>query len=267
MTTATRAEIRFMNLVGDRYLGLEQGRPGAPRLKPGAVIPIEQTSPALDLTVLFDGFKPLFAALDPDTVNELSMNVVRTLQGEGGTVQSLLASTASLTNTLANRDQLIGEVVDNLSSLLGTVDSRHKQLSDLVIALKGWTGQLARDRKVIGSSIQNISDLTVVVSDLLTEGRPLLKTDLAQLRELMGRLAEPQNKALVVELLHRLPESLSDQTRTGTYGSWYNYYLCGFRGDITLPKLTANPVQQAILDQLQHNLSNIAFHSDAPRCN
>ena len=266
LTTASRAEIRFLNLVGDRYLGLRQGRPGAPRLKADGTISIRQTSPALDLTVLFNGFKPLFAALDPTTVNKLSMNLVRTLQGEGGTVQSLLASTASLTNTLANRDQLIGEVVDNLSTLLGTVDARHRQLNELVTALKGWTGQLARDRLVIGSSIKNVADLTVVVSDLLTKARPLLKTDVAQLRELMTRLAQPQNKKLVVELLHRLPESLTDQTRTGTYGSWYNYYLCGFRGDIRLPALTGNPTQKVLLSKLQGELSNIAFHSDAPRC-
>ena len=28
---------------------------------------------------------------------------------------------------------------------------------------------------------------------------------------------------------------MTDQTRTGTYGSWYNYYLCGFSGRIMLP--------------------------------
>ncbi|HWJ11293.1 MAG TPA: MlaD family protein, partial [Nocardioides sp.] len=87
MTTASRAEIRFLNLVGDRYLALEQGT-GADDAEPlsdGDTIPVERTKPALDLTVLFDGFKPLFAALTPDQVNELSMNLVQVLQGEGGT--------------------------------------------------------------------------------------------------------------------------------------------------------------------------------------
>jgi phospholipid/cholesterol/gamma-HCH transport system substrate-binding protein len=267
LTTRSRAEIRFLNLVGDRYLGLEEGRPGAPRLRPDGTLPVTQTSPALDLTVLFNGFKPLFSALDPKTVNELSMNIVRTLQGEGGTIQSLLASTASLTNTLANRDQLIGEVIDNLSTLLGTVNDRHQQLNHLVTALKGWTGQLARDRKVIGASISNMSQLTRVVAEFLTQGRPLLKSDIAELGELTKRLSKPQNTAIIKTLLDQLPEALTDQTRTGTYGSWYNYYLCGFRGDITLPKFAnVTPAVTALLDQLQKKLSSIAFHSDAQRC-
>ena len=35
-----------------------------------------------------------------------------------------MEKTASLTNALADRDQLIGEVIDNLDQTLETVDSR-----------------------------------------------------------------------------------------------------------------------------------------------
>ena len=114
---------------------------------------MEQTSPALDLTTLFNGFKPLFQALQPDDVNELTLNLVQVLQGEGGTVQGLLQKTASLTNTLADRDQLVGDVIDNLSTTLETVDSRSEQLTTLVTELKDWMQDLARDRKTIGSSL------------------------------------------------------------------------------------------------------------------
>ena len=92
LTTASRAEIRFLNLVGDRYLGLEQGTASdAEPLEPDDVIPVDRTSPALDLTVLFNGFQPLFQALNPTQVNELSLNLVQVLQGEGGTVAGLVA--------------------------------------------------------------------------------------------------------------------------------------------------------------------------------
>ena len=265
LTTASHAEIRFLNLVGDRYLALEEGADAhAEPLEADGTIPISQTRPALDLTVLFNGFQPLFQALNPQQVNDLSMNLVQVLQGEGGTVQGLLAKTASLTNTLADRDQLIGRVIDNLSQTLTTVDSRHQQLSDLVIGLKNWMAGLARDRDVIGSSIKNVSDLTVVVADLLRQGRPLVKSDVAKLRQLATLLNQKKNSANLVDLLDRLPESMTDQTRTGTYGSWYNYYICGFSGRITLPAgLGALPG----VKQLMSRLSHLEFHSTAPRCN
>ncbi|MCW2766944.1 MAG: virulence factor Mce family protein [Nocardioides sp.] len=264
LTTASRAEVRFLNLVGDRYLALEQGaEAGAAPLDQDATLPISQTSPALDLTTLFNGFQPLFQALKPSQVNDLSMNLVQVLQGEGGTVQGLLQKTASLTNTLADRDQLIGEVIDNLGQTLLTVDNRHAQLSDLIIELKGWMSDLARDRTTIGSSLENLSDLTVVVADLLKQGRPLVRSDVAALRRLATLLNEKKSSNVLTELFDRLPESMTDQTRTGTYGSWYNYYVCGFSGRITLPLLSGIPG----LSQLQDQLNKLNFHSSAPRCN
>jgi phospholipid/cholesterol/gamma-HCH transport system substrate-binding protein len=265
LTTASRAEIRFLNLVGDRYLALEEGADAdADRLGSGDTISISRTKPALDLTVLFNGFQPLFQALNPQQVNDLSMNLVQVLQGEGGTVQGLLAKTASLTNTLADRDQLIGEVVDNLGRTLQTVDGRHQQLGDLVVGLKNWMADLARDRDTIGSSLKNVSDLTVVVADLLRQGRPLVKSDVAKLRQLAALLNEKKSSAQITELFDRLPESMSDQTRTGTYGSWYNYYICGFSGRISLP---AGLGELPGVKRLTNQLNNLSFHSTAPRCN
>lgn len=266
LTTASRAEIRFLNLVGDRYLALERGaEAGAEPLDEDDTLPIEQTSPALDLTTLFNGFKPLFQALQPEDVNELSLNLIQVLQGEGGTVQGLLQKTASLTSTLADRDQLIGDVIDNLTTTLTTVDSRSAQLTSLVDELKGWMQDLASDRHTIGSSLSNISDLTVVVADLLRDGRPLLKADIAALRRLAGQLTEPASRASLIELLDRLPESMTDETRTGTYGSWYNYYVCGFSAEIRLPEIVGLPLP--LLRDLEKQLSSMNFRSTAPRCN
>jgi phospholipid/cholesterol/gamma-HCH transport system substrate-binding protein len=292
LTTTSRAEIRFLNLVGDRYLALEAGdeaggaipdamdgqsddgiggeRGGAnapstgTRLEAGATLPVGQTTPALDLTTLFNGFQPLFQALEPKQVNELSMNLVQVLQGEGGTIQELLANTASLTNSLADRDELIGQVVNNLTQTLDTVDQRHQELNTLVSELQRWMADLARDRNTIGSSLDNVSDLTVVVADLLREGRPIVKSDVVKLKQLAKLLNKPQNQQQITELLDRLPESMTDQTRTGTYGSWYSYYVCGFSGRITLPgNLGTIPGLQQVLD----GLGNLNFHSSAPRCN
>ena len=264
LTTASTAEIRFLNLVGDRYLALEEGEDAgdAETLDDGDTIPVEKTRPSLDLTVLFDGFKPLFQALTPDQVNELSMNLVQVLQGEGGTVRGLLEHTASLTTALADRDQLIGDVVTNLSETLDTVNRRHEQLSTLVIELKDWMKDLARDRETIGGSLDNISDLTVTVADLLHRGRPLLKRDIAALHDLAALINSPSQRREIVDLLDRMPEVMSDQIRTGTYGSWYQYYICGASVRIDLPVLGNIP----IINQIEEMITKFEFHSEVPRC-
>jgi len=282
MTTASGAEVRYLNLVGDRYLALTQGKPGAAPLNSGATIPENQTTPALNLTELFNGFQPLFQALTPKDVNDLSMNLVRVLQGEGGTVQGLLARTASLTNTLADRDQLVGQVINNLSGTLQIVDSRHKQLTQLLVQLRGWMGNLSKDRTEIGASLQNISGLTKQVADLVTRARPWAKQDIAQLRRVFAILNRPANQKVVSDTLDRLPTTLRRQARIGTFGSWYNYYLCDFTAHFTLPDIqdllpdaVANnallkPVfeqldkaRKAIEEQINNNAS---VYSTAERC-
>ncbi|WP_110205463.1 MCE family protein [Nocardioides daejeonensis] len=264
LTEASRAEVRFKNLVGDRYLALEEGldADGSEPLDEGDTIPNIRTSPALDLTVLFNGFQPLFTALQPDQVNDLSMNLVQVLQGEGGTVRSLLENAGSLTQTLADRDELIGEVITNLSQTLDTVNERSDELTTLVVELKGWMKDLADDRQVIGNSLENISGLTEEVASLLKSGRPLLKDDVALLRKVTRTLNQPQNQAILDELLKNLPEAMTDQVRTGTYGSWYSYYLCSVGGSIKLPILSEIPA----LDQLQKLLSSFSLKSTAKRC-
>lgn len=265
LTTASRASIRYLNLVGDRYLALDQGdAEGASALREGGTIPRSQTTPALNLTELFNGFQPLFQALQPSEINQLSLNLIKVLQGEGGTVGSLMSNTASLTNALADRDELIGQVVDNLSAMLKTVDDRHQQLSSLVIELRKWLTNVANDRNAIGRSVQNLSGLAVQLTTLLTQSRPYIKADVAQLRRVMRTLNKPANQKVLDEVLNRLPLMLQRQTRTGTYGSWYQYYLCDVQGKIILPTL-GKQIDQ-LLKPIQAQLNNMSFYSNAKRC-
>jgi len=264
MSDTSRAEIRFLNLVGARYLALTPGTGGGKKLDDGATIPKSRTQPALNLTELFNGFQPLFQALQPDEVNDLSMNLVKVLQGEGGTIGGLLEETASLTNALADRDQLIGQVIDNLSTTLQTVDERRGQLSSLVVELKNWLTNVADDRKAIGASVTNLSSLTEEVAALLTQSRPFLKADIAQLDKVMKILNKPANQKELDQLFDRLPVALARQARTGTYGSWYNFYLCDFDGRIVLPSF--GEATDKLLAPIQQRLNNLAFYSKESRC-
>ncbi|MEU9477468.1 MCE family protein [Streptomyces sp. NPDC048191] len=235
LLAGTHAVVRYRNLVGQRYIALTEGTgDGTRRLRPGGTIPLSRTRPALDLNALLNGFKPLFAALSPSDVNQLATEIVKTLQGEGGTVNSLLAHTASLTTTLADRDRLIGSVIDNLNTVLETLDKRGSRFSDLLTQLRRLVSGLSADREPIGKSLVSIADLTDVTSGLLKDARPPLKDDIAGLGELTGTLDKNENT--VEGVLKRLPNKLDKLTGTASYGSWFNFYLCDFDGRIVLPR-------------------------------
>ncbi|ONI73291.1 MCE family protein [Actinosynnema sp. ALI-1.44] len=233
------ATIKFRNLVGQRYIALTQGT-GSGMLAPGATIPLDRTRPALDLTELFNGFKPLFRALSPDDVNKLSYEIIQVLQGEGGTVESLLSHTASLTKTIADKDVVIGEVITNLNSLLETVNARGQQLSDLVVQLQQLVSGLAADRKPIGDAIQALSGLANTTSGLLNEAREPLRNDIAALGTLTKNLNDSEQ--IVEHFVKFLPTKVETLTRTASYGSWFNFYLCSASGQVALPPLITEPI-------------------------
>jgi phospholipid/cholesterol/gamma-HCH transport system substrate-binding protein len=253
VAVSTRALIRYRNLVGQRYVALMEGAGSDRRLPEGGVLPLQQTQPALDLTVLFNGFKPLFAALSPKDVNAFAFEVVQTLQGEAGNINSLLAHTASLTTTLADRDAVIGRTIDNLNEVLATVDERDQQLSTLLSELQRFVSGLAEDRQAIGASLTNIAGLAESTAGLVKDGRPAIRTDVQKLGEVTGTLDD--NRQLVDGFLKRFPTKLERVMRTATYGSWFNFYLCDFQGRVVIPA-----------GGTKVDTRTINYHSTAARC-
>ncbi|MBM0125676.1 MCE family protein [Pimelobacter simplex] len=236
---ATHATIKYRNLIGQRYISLTQEGDGGQRLKEEAAIPVDRTRPALDLTALFNGFKPLFQALSPDDINKLSYEIVQVFQGEGGTVEGLLSSTASVTQTLADRDQVIGELLSNLDYVLDHVADRDKQLTNLIDSFRSLVGGLNEDREAILGSLDSISELSVQTAALVTDIKDPFIKDIKELRKVAGNLDE--NRQEIDRALQVLPIKLTKIGRTATYGSWFNFYLCHFKATIKVPGLN-NPI-------------------------
>ncbi len=228
---STSAQIRYLDLIGNRYLELKRGEgDGAEKvLPPGGFIPASRTSPALDLDALIGGFKPLFRALDPQKVNTIATALITVFQGQGGTINDILDQTAQLTTQLGERDQAIGEVIKNLNIVLDTT-VRHRQQFDqtvnnlevLITGLKDHGDQLA-------GGTAHISNAAGTVADLLAEDRGLLHKSLNYLDAVQQPLIDQQDQ--LQDYLKKVPTALNMIGRAiGSYGDFVNYYAC----DVTL---------------------------------
>jgi phospholipid/cholesterol/gamma-HCH transport system substrate-binding protein len=225
LPASTTATIKYLNLVGQRYIELGQGTGAVDRvLKQGGTIPLAHTSPALNLTVLFNGFQPLFQALSPGDVNQLSSEIIAVFQGESPDLTALVATIGSLTNSLATKDQVIDAVIGNLTKVLHTVATRSGELGGLISSLSELVSGLAADRQSIGTAITSIGALTSATAGLLQVGRAPLHSDIGQLQRLATNLAD--NSPTVSTFLTDLPAKLADIARIASYGSWLNFYLC-----------------------------------------
>jgi phospholipid/cholesterol/gamma-HCH transport system substrate-binding protein len=224
LTDGTRAAVRYENLIGDRYLALEDGPGSVRRLLPGQTIPLAHTSPALDVDALIGGFRPLFRALDPDQVNTLSGELLQVFQGQGGTISSVLAQTSALTTTLAGRDQLIGQVITNLNTVLGTFATRDDQFAEGLDKLSDLVAGLSDRRTDVANGVAHINGAARTVADLLTDARQPIKETVVQTDRFAGQIEADHD--YVDDLVRTLPDAYQVLARQGLYGDYFGFYLC-----------------------------------------
>jgi phospholipid/cholesterol/gamma-HCH transport system substrate-binding protein len=224
LTEGSRAAIRYDDLIGGRYLALEEGAGGVKKLHAGATIPLTNTQPALDLDALIGGFRPLFRALSPDQVNALSSQLIAAFQGQGATIGSFLTQAASLTSTLADRDHLIGQVINNLNVLLGSLGDQSDQFAKSVDSLAELVDGLQARKHDIATGLAYANAASGSIADLLSQSRPAAKKVVHEADRSAGIIAADRD--YVDNLLNTLPDAYRVLGREGLYGDYFSFYLC-----------------------------------------
>jgi phospholipid/cholesterol/gamma-HCH transport system substrate-binding protein len=224
LTQGSRAVIRYNDLIGGRYLALEEGAGDTKKLNVGGTIPLSNTSPALDLDALIGGFRPLFRALDPDQVNALSGQLIKAFEGQGDTIGSFLTQAATLTNTLADRDQLIGQVIVNLNTVLGSLGDQDTQFAKAVDSLSTLVSTLAGNRRGISDSIAYTNAASGSLADLLDQSRRPITKAVHETDRAAGIIVGDHD--YVDSVLKRLPDAYRTVSRLGLYGDYFSFYLC-----------------------------------------
>jgi phospholipid/cholesterol/gamma-HCH transport system substrate-binding protein len=224
ITEGTRAAIRFADLVGGRYLALEEGAGGVKRLHPGDSIPLGRTEPALDLDALIGGFRPLFRALDPVQVNKLTGQLITAFQGQGPTIGSFLSQASALTNTLADRDQLIGQVVVNLNSVLGSLSGQSAQFAKAVDSLAQLVDGLNARKQDVSNGVAYTNAAAGSISSLLAQARPPLKKVVHEADRTAATILADHD--FFDNFLNTWPDAMQMLNRQGLYGDFFSFYLC-----------------------------------------
>lgn len=233
LTSGTKAAVRYLNLVGDRYLELVDS-PGSTRIQPpGSTIPNDRTEPALDLDLLLGGLRPVIRGLNPQEVNALTNSLIQIFQGQSDSVNSLFAKTASFSNTIADNGNTVQQLIDNLNQVVGAIAKDGDKFSGAVNRLEHLITGLSQDREPIGQAIAALDNGTASLADLLTQARPPLAGTVDQLNRLAPLLADDENKARLDLSLQKAPGNYRKLVRLGAYGSFINQYLCGMAIRVT----------------------------------
>ncbi|MGE0217264.1 MAG: MCE family protein [Mycolicibacterium sp.] len=231
--TSTRALVRYENLVGDRYLEIASGPGELVKLPPGGTIAKENTQPALDLDALLGGLRPVLKGLDGNKINEVSNAVIELLQGQDGALSSMLSSTSAFTQNLAARDQLIGDLITNLNTVLGTVDEKGAQFDASVDQLQQLLTGLAEGRDPIAGAIGPLASAENDLTAMLEQSRRPLQAVIENVRPLAQRMDE--RKGDINKVIEPLAENYLRLNGLGAYGAFFNIYYCSIRMKINGP--------------------------------
>jgi phospholipid/cholesterol/gamma-HCH transport system substrate-binding protein len=231
LTTGTTAAIRYLNLVGDRYLELVDAPGSTKLLGQGAQIPLERTMPALDLDLLLGGLKPVLQGLNPKDVNALTSSLVQIFQGQGDNLSSLMSKTSSFSNALADNSQVVEQLIDNLNTVVATLGDNGKEFEGAVDKFEKLVSGFKQDSDPIATAITSLDNGTASLADLLTQARPPLSGSIDQLNRLAPLLVEGKDKLDFA--IQKMPNNGKKLARLGAYGSFIQYYMCGITLRVT----------------------------------
>lgn len=116
-------------------------------------------------------------------------------------------------------------MITNLNGVLTTVEQNHDNVDSIVVNLQQLVSGLAENSEPIGESVTRLNDASANMTTLLSDVRPALKEDVAQ----VDRVATLVNddEAYVESVIKRLPTDFEKMGRLGVYGSFFQFYLCG----------------------------------------
>jgi phospholipid/cholesterol/gamma-HCH transport system substrate-binding protein len=166
------AKLGSVSLMSSPGISITTGAQEAPRLKPGEVIPSQETVSIDDMTRKLSGIA--------DGAQALITQVQGELQGISGRAQTLLANLNDVTGPM-NRKQ-IADILQEVNSLVATQSPKIDRITDQVVLVSQDADAVV---KKIGPLVDHTDATVANVNSTIDQLRDPIKQDLAQLQSTM----------------------------------------------------------------------------------
>jgi phospholipid/cholesterol/gamma-HCH transport system substrate-binding protein len=228
----TIASVTYQNIIGQRYLGLSPGTSSdRTPLAGGSQIPLEYTRPSFDIAYLLNGFEPLFTLLDPREVDNLTNGIIQALQGDSGSVLTLITQTSALAESLAGPDQVLGDVITHLTDVMTNLAAQNANLQavigqtrDVMVTLGNRRDQLVASAGSINAAVGRLATIT---NNIYPDVQELIRREPGFLAQLTG-----EAKARFSYFGANLGMFLKGLGRIAQQGSYVSGYICDINSTI-----------------------------------
>lgn len=219
------AEVRFRNLIGQRMIALVEDPEGAPSgtLAAGALIPLEQTKPAFDLSVLFNGLRPLIRSTSPEDINIVTREVLVALKGRGDVTADLFTNLADISDTLASKDEELDVLLDGVNGVTSNLSTRDAQLRASLADMGSFLTDLSASREQLGQALVNLDVAANKLGQIVRDNDERIEGEIDDLAVLLDAIDDRRGD--LRKIVRRLPDFLTAVQRVTNYGEWGNQHL------------------------------------------
>ncbi|MFW0787116.1 MCE family protein [Gordonia sp. CPCC 206044] len=243
MYNTTKGAIRYQNLIGQRYLSLTAVEaPDRQPLPAGAALQ-QPSEDSFDVTRLLAGFQPVFETLKPEQVNALSEGLVQAFQGNKVSLSNTVAEVGNLANDMANRDEVIGAIVGDLSAVMRDLARQGNQVGTVIDSISTLIENLNANSAAFGKSVNQIGQTAAGFADVLGRSRNDLEAAATDARSATNTLI--RNGAKLDRMAQQLPIFLGHFPLVLGEGSYLNIYACDLDiaiGDVLFPPGIINKI-------------------------
>lgn len=221
----TEAAVLYQNIVGQRYLDLRLGPVGdSTPLPGGSVIPVARTTPSFDVGVVLNGYEPLFATIDPKAADQISQAAVQALSGDTTAWATLVDQSGKLTETIAGRDEVLGDMITGLDRVFGTLAKQNDNIDKTLANTREMVTGLNARRPELVSSMGSLTRVVRQLGAVTTEVNPSLQALITREPGFAAHLVtiEPQ----LAFMGANLPKLLKGLARATQDGAYLNVYTC-----------------------------------------
>jgi phospholipid/cholesterol/gamma-HCH transport system substrate-binding protein len=218
------AEIKFRNLLGQRIVNLiEPESPSSTALGNDGEIPVENTRPALDLSVVFNNLRPLIQSTNPEEINLVSRAILEVFEGREGHVARILGNVGEVTQELADKDQRLARLVSNLNALTEVLNGQSDSIRGGVNRFGELMESLAQTTPTIERVVDQLNSASGRFGGILTRNRANLDQELDDLNTVLSIVNDELSS--VDAIAKNLKEVLLGTARSQSYGKWWNLYV------------------------------------------
>lgn len=158
-------EVRWRNLIGQRYLSIVPGTAPA-LLADGATV--ERSENVVDLGQLVNQLAPLARSVSPDQLNTILTGLLDAFDGNAGAFDSVLRDLGVVLDTLATRDDTITGMLDDYDDITSAIASRDQQIQTMITNLVAISGTFAENDALLDQALVELSGFTQGLDAFLT---------------------------------------------------------------------------------------------------